>query len=97
MLLAKDACFSLFVEGAERSLDFEYELERFRSEKKGGKSHVPLPPGVADVKDVKEARNLLVWGFNKIITEARGSKLFLDKAGNPARRIEPKRRLKILT
>ena len=95
MLLAKDACFSLFVEGAERSLDFEYELiERFRSEKKGGKSHVPLPN---DVADVKEARNLLVWGFNKIITEARGSKLFLDKAGNPARRIEPKRRLKILT
>ena len=89
----EDACFSLFIEGSSRTLDFEYQLASPYRPRRGHPAVEP-PESVAKVQ---EARNLLVWGFNKIITEARGSKLFLDKAGNPSRRVEPKRRLKILT
>uniref|UniRef100_A0A7S3JQL3 PX domain-containing protein n=1 Tax=Aureoumbra lagunensis TaxID=44058 RepID=A0A7S3JQL3_9STRA len=46
--------------------------------------------------DLTVARRLIAWTFDKIIKEARGSKIFVDKTGAPIRRTQPKKRLRMV-
>ena len=45
--------------------------------------------------DVKE-RDAFAWAFDKIIGEARATRIFVDKAGAPVARSEPKKRLRMI-
>ena len=45
--------------------------------------------------DAKE-RDAFAWAFDKIIGEARATRIFVDKAGAPVARSEPKKRLRMI-
>jgi len=51
---------------------------------------------VAEYCDVGAARTAFAWAFDKIIEEARGTKIFVDKTGAPITRTAPKKRLRMI-
>mmetsp|Transcript_36274 Transcript_36274/g.112244 ORF Transcript_36274/g.112244 Transcript_36274/m.112244 type:complete len:848 (+) Transcript_36274:242-2785(+) len=46
--------------------------------------------------DSANARTLFAWAFDKIVAEARGTKIFVDKTGAPVARSSPKKRLRMI-
>ena len=57
--------------------------------------HERTRPGRSLLGDVKE-RDAFAWAFDKIIGEARATRIFVDKAGAPVARSEPKKRLRMI-
>jgi len=70
----------LLARAENRTLDFE----------------VASVDGLHDDALCTKARRLLAWSFDKIIKEARGSKIFVDKTGAPIRRTQAKKRLRMV-
>ena len=46
--------------------------------------------------DRAAARTLFAWTFDRIVAEARGTKIFVDKSGAPVSRKAPKKRLRMI-
>eukprot|EP00635_Sarcinochrysidales_sp_CCMP3193_P000343 CAMPEP_0118917576 /NCGR_PEP_ID=MMETSP1166-20130328/17404_1 /TAXON_ID=1104430 /ORGANISM="Chrysoreinhardia sp, Strain CCMP3193" /LENGTH=968 /DNA_ID=CAMNT_0006857767 /DNA_START=53 /DNA_END=2959 /DNA_ORIENTATION=+ len=57
---------------------------------------VPYVDASLDDTTCQVGRRLLAWAFDKIIKEARGSKIFVDKTGAPIRRTAQKKRLRMV-
>ena len=51
---------------------------------------------IEEFADSAKARTALAWAFDKVIAEARGTKIFVDKTGAPIARTAPKKRLRMI-
>ena len=56
----------------------------------------PVPEDVRNAPSQEELRDLFVWGFAKIVEEARGSKYYIDIDGTTRRRTDAVKELRAI-